>query len=261
MRQRVLLLLFSSLVISSLLPRNAQTRDQTTHAPSGDSQLMTTSIAVPPIPNAPFTATVSTKWVRKLEDGSTVTIQNRRKIARDNSGRVFQERRMFYPEGDSREPALRQLEFADPSSHTIVICHTPNRTCEIRNFYALATVPPPLPPGPFDEGKKFLRRVDLGADTVNGLEAIGSLETTTIYAGVIGNDRTVEVVKEFWYSPQLGINLIEKRQDPRSGTQDFAVSDISLGEPDAKTFELPADYRKVDQRKQEQRSEQGGGSN
>lgn len=252
MGHRVHLLLFSGLVISSFLPLNAQTREEPTHAPSGDSQLMTTSIAVPSIPNAPFTATVSTKWVRKLEDGSTATIQNRRKIARDNTGRVFQERRTFYPEGDSREPALRQLEFADPSSHTIVVCHTPNRTCEIRSYYALATMPAPLPSGPFDEGKKFLSRVDLGTDTVQGLEAIGSRETTAIYPGVIGNDRTLEVVKEFWYSPQLGVNLIEKRQDPRSGTQDFTVSDISLGEPDVKIFEVPADYRRVDLRKQPQ---------
>jgi len=35
--------------------------------------------------------------------------------------------------------------------------------------------------------------------------------------------------REFWFSPKLGVNLISKRQDPLSGTQNFEVSEIALG--------------------------------
>jgi hypothetical protein len=54
------------------------------------------------------------------------------------------------------------------------------------------------------------------------------------------NNRTFTVTKEFWYSGQLDINMVTKRFDPRFGTQIFQVSDLILGEPDAKLFELPA---------------------
>ena len=55
-------------------------------------------------------------------------------------------------------------------------------------------------------------------------------------------------MKEFWYSPQLGINVIEKRRDPTDGSQNFVVSEISLGEPDSRLFELPANFQIVDER-------------
>ncbi|HXW56755.1 MAG TPA: hypothetical protein VEJ67_13470 [Candidatus Cybelea sp.] len=226
----------------------AQTTEGVTHAPSGGSELIIASISVPPIPNAPFTAKVSTQWARKLEDGTTVTIENHRTIARDSSGRVYQERRTFHPVGDAAESIIRQVEYADPSSHELYVCRPVSRTCEIENYFVPAKVAVPPPPGEFDEGRRFLSRVGLGTDTVAGLEAIGSRETMTIFAGTIGNDRAVEVIKEFWYSPQLGINLIEKRQDPRWGMQNFEVSDISQGEPDPKLFELPANFRLVDMR-------------
>jgi hypothetical protein len=250
-----LLLALVALLLVSAHAANAQSKEPVTHAPSGDSLLMTTSITVPPIPNAPFTATVSTVWERKLEDGTIVTIQNRRTIARDASGRVFQERRTFRPVGDAQEPELRQTEYADPAAHVVNICRLATRTCSQTNYFMSTTVPPPPPAGSFEEGKEFLTRVGLGTDTVAGLEAVGSREKTTIAPGTFGNDRTLDVVKEFWYSPQRGINLVEKRQDPRAGTQKFEVQNLSLGEPDGKLFEPPADFRTIDLRKQSQRPE------
>jgi hypothetical protein len=52
-------------------------------------------------------------------------------------------------------------------------------------------------------------------------------------------------VKEFWYSPWLGINVITKRFDPRHGVQNFEVSNLNLSEPNPKMFQPPADYRVV----------------
>jgi hypothetical protein len=46
-----------------------------------------------PIPNARFTATVRTEVIRRLEDESTIVRKNHRLVARDRSGRVFEERR------------------------------------------------------------------------------------------------------------------------------------------------------------------------
>ncbi|HXQ26286.1 MAG TPA: hypothetical protein VN822_07760 [Candidatus Acidoferrales bacterium] len=261
MKRTPLLLLFGVSVtffVPSLIARAPQ---QATHAPSGGTQVTVISIVVPPLPNAPFTATVSTEWKSTLEDGSTITVKNHRTIARDNNGRIFQERRNLYPEGDPRESQIRQLEFADPSTHAIYYCWPVAQACEIHDYFARPGPPALIPAGPLDNGKRFLTRVDLGKDVVSGVEAIGTRETLTINPGAIGNDRAISVVKEFWYSQQLGINLIEKREDPREGAQNFVVSQITLGEPDARLFEMPASFKIVDMRKNAGGVRQDSGSN
>jgi len=235
------------------------------HAPSGGTRMSIISIDVPPLPNAPFTATVSTSWIRTLDDGTTVTVQNRRTIARDNNGRIYQERRYLYPAGNPRENELRQIELSDPSTRIIYFCHPYDRTCEEHDYYWSNSPAPLIPAGPIRingvAGAGFLTRIALGNDLVSGVETVGTRETTAINPGAIGNDRGIMIVKEFWYSAQLGINVIEKRDDPRVGQQDFVVNEISLGEPDARLFDMPAGYRVFDMRKGAPPAAQGVGSN
>ena len=59
----------------------------------------------------------------------------------------------------------------------------------------------------------------LGKQSINGLDIIGTRETSVIEAGAMGNSSPIEVKREYWYSPQLGVNLISKLQDPRVGIQ------------------------------------------
>jgi hypothetical protein len=90
---------------------------------------------------------------------------------------------------------------------------------------------------------------DLGKQSIGGLGTVGTRETTVIPAGTIGNNSPILLKREFWYSPQLGVNLISKLQHPLSGTQNFEVSEITLGEPDAKLFEVPSGFKILDLRK------------
>jgi hypothetical protein len=248
MKRAAFFLLFAVVAGISVRVVLAQSPDDSLHAPSGGVRTRVISIAVPPLPGAPFTATVTTEWKRVLDDGSTVTIGNHRTIARDNSGRVFEERRGLYPAGDSRENEINHLEFDDPRAHTQTTCWPNSHICEVTGYFANAFTPPAVVAGPLEGGKAYLTRIELGHDSVAGVEAMGTRETTQIEAGAFGNDRAISVVKEFWYSPQLEVNLIEKRQDPRYGSQTFTVSPISLGEPDAKLFEIPAGFRIDDKR-------------
>jgi len=248
----------AALSVPSLVVR---AQEDGVHAPSGGTQTTVISIAVPPLPNAPFTATVSTNWVRTLDDGSTVTIQNQRTIARDSNGRIFQERRNLYPAGDPNEKMIRQLEYSDPRTRVIYYCKPNERVCETHDYFPRTAPARVIPAGPLNGGAGFLTRTVLGNDNISGVDVIGTRETTTINAGVAGNDRAISIVKEFWFSPQLGINVIEKRQDPRIGTQTFTVSDISLGEPDARLFDMPSDYRVVDARRQNSPAGQNSGAN
>jgi hypothetical protein len=247
-RRAAFLLLFAGITGCSVQVLIAQSPDQPLHAPSGGVQWSFASIFVPPVAGAPFTATVTTEWKRTLDDGSTVTIGNRRTIARDGTGRVFQERRYVLPAGDPRENQINRLEFADPRAHTITSCWPTARICQVNYYFAPTGETPPSSTGPLNGGKGFLTRLDLGSDLVSGVETIGTRETTTLEAGTIGNDRAISIVKEFWYSQQLRINVIEKRRDPSYGTQVFTVSPINLGEPDATLFDIPADFRIDDKR-------------
>lgn len=87
---------------------------------------------------------------------------------------------------------------------------------------------------------------DLGRKTIDNVELLGSREVMTIGVGAIGNQKEQPVVKEFWYSPRLGINVTTKRFDPRaSAVQNFEVSNINQGEPDSQLFRLPVGYRIV----------------
>lgn len=247
--KRAAFCLLSTVLLAFSIPRlSAQSPDAAVHAPSGGVRTTVVSISVPPLPGAPFTATVTTEWKRTLDDGTTLTIGNRRNIARDNSGRVFQERRNLYPAGDPHENEINRLEFADPRARTLTTCWPEDHVCRVNGYFESAFTPPAVPAGPQRDGKAFLTRLDLGHDLVAGVEAVGTRETTTINAGTMGNDRAISVVKEFWYSPQLELNLIEKRNDPRYGAQTFTVDPISLGEPDASLFEIPAGFRIDDKR-------------
>ena len=247
-RRAAFLLLIAGIAGFSVQALIAQSSDEPLHAPSGGVQWSFASIAVLPLPGAPFTATVTTEWKRTLDDGSTVTIGNRRTIARDDAGRVFQERRKVLPAGDPHENEINRLEFVDPRAHTITTCQPAARACQVQDYFGRVVALPPTSPGALEGGKGSLTRLDLGSDLVSGVETIGTRETTTLDAGSIGNDRAISVVKEFWYSPQLRINVIEKRQDPRYGTQTFTVNPITLGEPDAALFDIPADFRIDDKR-------------
>jgi hypothetical protein len=77
---------------------------------------------------------------------------------------------------------------------------------------------------------------------MDGLSVVGTRESITINAGVVGNNRPLVITNEFWYSPDLQVNLSVTRKDPREGTQVIHISDLSLREPDASLFQVPAGF-------------------
>jgi hypothetical protein len=215
-----------------------------THAPDGNVQERFMSIIIPPKTGAPFTSMVRAEWTRTLEDGSTMTTWNRRVVARDSAGRIFQERRTLVPTDGPHEPELMRTEISDPATHMKYFCFVWRQVCELQR-YEMSADPQEGPAGEFDGGKVTITREDMGKSNIAGVDVNGTREILTYAAGVIGNDRPLSVTKEIWYSPALGLNLMVKRSDPRYGTQTISVSEISLTGPDPRVFTLPAGYRVV----------------
>jgi hypothetical protein len=95
-----------------------------THAPDFRAPQRIAPLDFPPVANAPFMALAKTTWVKILPDGSTVTTQNERVVARDMEGRVFQERSTFVPvpSPTTRQSMPYMNEYDDPVAHTRNIC-------------------------------------------------------------------------------------------------------------------------------------------
>jgi hypothetical protein len=235
------------IVLVALASGAVLTQTQPAHAPDGDSGIFGVfSIAVPTLPNAPFSAFVDTEETRYRPNGSPGMIsRNHRLIARDGQGRVFQERRMIVPVGSPMPSQLTQTEIRNPNTGTIALCDPDRHVCELRIYRAPVTATL-QPTGPWADGASYLTREDLGTQTVSGLEMIGTREVLTV---TMNTNRPVAVTKEFWYSPQLGLNISTRRWDPRIGRVEmFTVTDINLSEPDPSLFALPVDARVVDYR-------------
>jgi hypothetical protein len=217
------------------------------HAPDGGTMERIQSIDIPPLPNAPFSATVTTEWTQYLENGATSIRRNSRRIARDARGRVFQERRSFLPgPGAPVASALTEIDIADPATHTAAVCDVRSRVCELMAYTQPAV--PPLPPAG-QNGALGIVRQSLGTQHSNGLELVGTRETQTLPGTAIGATIPLVVVKEFWYAPSLGVNISTRRDDPRGGLQVFDVTDIVTVDPDPSLFVLPANAQIIDRRR------------
>ena len=240
-------LLLPAVFLALVNSANAQSRQDPQRPPDGGTREVLISILIPSLPNAPFTAFVNTESIRQFADGTTITLKNRRVIARDAAGRIFQERRLLVPDDGKRDSPITQIEISDPLSHELYICVPRELVCQVELFSAPESVAYTVSTGRKAPGSP--EREELGKQTIGGLEIIGVRETTIIPAGAIGNDRPLLSKWEFWHSPNLGVNLVSKRQDPRFGTQNFEVADITLADPDPKLFELPSGSKVIDLRK------------
>ena len=212
------------------------------------------SIVVPPKAGAPFTLTLETEWVKQMYDGGTMTLVNKRRIARDAAGRIYQERWALEPKGDTRiQPVLTMIQISDPQAHTRHDCFMleNKNTCELVNFERLtSTIYKPNSPatGPLgDQGSAI--HEDLGKRLIDGVETEGTHDTLIYNPGAFGNDRKMTVENEFWWSQQLGLNLLSIKIDPRIGKQTFTVTELTQGDPDPALFQLPAGFEVVDRRK------------
>jgi hypothetical protein len=222
-------------------------------AQDGGTRQVLESIVIPPKANAPFLATLHTDWVRGSADSGTFTLVNERRIARDTSGRIYQERWILMPKNGNVKSRMNAIQIADPSAHTLYSCMllVSPKVCTL-TYYSPSTSTvynvTGAPAGPLPNGAGYVTREDLGHQEILGVDTAGTLETVTYNPGVVGNDQKINLTREYWYADQLGINLLSKRTDPSVGTQLFTITEITLSEPDAELFELPKDFKVVDHR-------------
>jgi hypothetical protein len=209
-------------------------------------------IFVTPVANAPVSAIAVLETARPLPDGTTEKLKSVDHIARDSSGRIYNELRQLVPinfTGESQlfsshifDPATRTSTFLNLRQHIARQSKQPGPGPDWEHMSLLPSVPPPVP------GREPLaRQEDLGTQVMEGMTVHGERIIRTVPANVSGTGQPVVVTDEYWYSDDLHLNMLVKHDDPRSGAQTMTVTELKRGDPDPQLFVIPSDYKVVDE--------------
>jgi hypothetical protein len=225
----------------------AQTATQPERGPDRTSNTQVPGVDVLPYKGLPFSGVGTTVWSRPIDGGGSITTYVKGNIFRDSQGRIYRERHHFAAANVDPKLTLHEFSILDPVSLTRTTCQTAARHCVITRYRPQFSTAISAA-GIFDNGKRMLVRTSLGNNEMEGLPVVGTLETTTLAAGTIGNDSTVTQSREFWYSADLKTNISVTRKDPRDGTQAVHLTLLSRDEPDPGVFSVPAGYTVEDTR-------------
>jgi hypothetical protein len=90
---------------------------------------------------------------------------------------------------------------------------------------------------------------ELGEQVLEGLTVQGTRMRDTIPAGLMGNERPIEIVTERWFSKDLDAMVLQRFADPRFGETTSKLVNVVLGDPSPDLFEVPQGYefRKADE--------------
>ena len=229
-------------------PLPAQQVQQARPAPAQDGGVreVLESIVIPPIPNAPFTATLATESVKYSADGATMTFVNERHLARGAHGRVYEERWYLVPKNSKVESRMNWIQIADPKQHTLYNCSPEKHICDLLVYdptSELSAASIRTGSGTTQNKQSSVTWEDLGNRNILGIDTVGVRRTTVTNVGVMGNDTPLTAISEYWHSPDLGINLLSMRSSPFFGKQTFTITELTAAAPDLQLFELPAGYR------------------
>lgn len=224
------------------------------------------------VSGAPYSADETTATTQTLFDGNRIVNTSTTKVYRDQQGRTRVERTLSNIGSVAAEQPRTTVTISDPVAGVHYVLDAGSRTAfktsvggpqtaetiarlkkqadekvaqadkektrTESNSFTFSTSA-----GGTVSFKSNGKREDLGASNMSGVPVQGSKTTTVIPAGSMGNDRDINIVEERWYSPELKMNIMTKRTDPRMGETVFQVNNLSRSNPDASLFQVPSDYQ------------------
>lgn len=88
---------------------------------------------------------------------------------------------------------------------------------------------------------------DLGEKTIDGVTAVGHRSTQTSPPGTRqGNEKPIIGIVERWTDPNTGVQLLQTQGGSEGGVK-TSMPDYRAGDPDPSLFEIPSDYKIVDE--------------
>lgn len=206
---------------------------------------------------APYSLVREVSQVRTLADGTHITyFSNSEKRFRDSLGRTRTEAPLCGRNADDPDAVLIQIH--DPVAGFAYILDMQNHLAYRFSLRVLgassassgpANASPALPQVRTEhtlsaDAPKETREA-LPPKTVDSVTVAGTRTTTVIPEGAEGNDRPITVVSEIWPSPYLGLPLLAKISDPRSGETTTRITNVDTSEPSPLLFQPPVDYKVV----------------
>jgi hypothetical protein len=227
---------------------------------------------VEPVKNAPYSADSVTEVTQTLPDGNRIRHENKSLFARDSEGRT---RREMVIQGlgalGRTDVPLVNIVIHDPVAKVSYMLNPQNKTAtrmpdagpaqlkmlsgsggkavEVTQDVVIGRTPvggPGIAVTQFSAvlsgSQQNVRKEELGARMMEGVNVKGTRTMRTIAAGEIGNERPIEMVTETWYSDAIKAAVLTRHTDPRMGETVTRLTNVKLGEPARSLFEVPADY-------------------
>lgn len=202
------------------------------------------------VAGAPFSAEFTAETTQTLPDGNVIDHKSTGSLARDSQGRVRSEVTLsgigpFATSGSGGTPP-RGIFITDPVAGVSYVLNENRkeaRQTKLRknDFQGKGNGGGPRPNARGGNSANATTQ-SLGTQMMGGISAEGTRTVRTIPAGQIGNAKPIELSVERWYSPDLQMNVMIKRTDPRGGTTVYQLTNVVTGEPDASLFQVPSDY-------------------
>ena len=200
------------------------------------------------VKGAPYTASAVTETTQVLSDGNRIVNKSTALLARDNEGRTRREETLS-TFGPLRTQATKLVFIHDPAAKVEYVLNMEERTASVHKLDGAKVLnfeQKRLPGKPIEaSGRPEVKQEALPNEEVDGVSCERILQTETIPAATIGNERPIVATQETCASPDLHLLLMRKRSDPRFGETVYKLTDIRRGEPDPSLFQLPSDFKIV----------------
>lgn len=229
------------------------------------------------VKGAPYSGTEINETNQVLADGTRIHNETQTQVWRDSEGRVRRESGNFITIYDPVANASYSLNTKSQTAHklplgTYMLTSDADGTRTNVQYFRFSTsggALPELKTPPTPPAHTEVRRIEQGTPEVDsmilmkakripakpaiteslgrrmmeGVNADGSRETSTIEPGTIGNDRPIQMVSERWFSQDLQTLMMSRHSDPRTGEETFKLINVSRTEPPAYLFQIPAGYQ------------------
>ena len=205
------------------------------------------------VTGCPFSAVIEITQTQTLADGTHIQTKSKGVVYRDSLGRIRYENHSFVPTDKEIPESPNMIQIFDPvarfsywlSPRNAVA--TRSRLDEPATNQKATTQPQQSPTRGSASPQVQEPRPDsvvekLGTQLIEGILVTGRKNTVTFPAGMEGNDRPIVVVSEVWDSSDMGMRLLEKISNPRTGDMERRMTNLSRTEPDPSLFQVPADY-------------------
>lgn len=190
------------------------------------------------VTGAPYSAVETVQRLQTLANGNQISTKEQSNVYRDSQGRIRTEETTT-PPASSGKSARTLVTIFDPVAGNRYMLDSSTMIAHQSSLppFRGAANARPAPPAPPD-----VTTTSLGTAVINGVSATGTQLTETIPAGAIGNTQAIQVVRITWISTELKVPVQIKTTDPRFGTTDMELTNITQSEPSASLFVVPAGY-------------------